>query len=82
MTIQEIAQEVYSTLSPEEKQYIISLSEADLISLHYSLGMEIRNQYVWHRQPEDAMNPHPDDISREIVKAIWEIATLESGMAE
>jgi hypothetical protein len=80
VTIQKIAQEVYSTLSSEEKQYITNLPEIDLIGLYYGLGTTIRNQYLWNKSiPENASSPHTDDICAEIIKAIWEIATSKSG---
>jgi S-methylmethionine-dependent homocysteine/selenocysteine methylase len=79
MRIQEIAQEVHSTLSAEEKQYITSISEPNLINLYYGPGTAIQNQYLWHKQKlEDAVSPHMDVISCEIIRAIWEIAKSEN----
>jgi len=79
MRIQDIAMEVHSTLSAEEKHYIISLSEPNLINLYYGPETAIQNQYLWHKQKlENAVSPHMDVISCEIIRAIWEIATSES----
>jgi len=83
MRIQDIAQEVHSTLSADEKQYIISLSEPNLMSLYYGPETAIQNQYLWHKQKlEDAVSPHVDVISCEIIRAIWEIAKSESCQSE
>ena len=66
------------TLSEKDKQAIIE--SKDLIDFHYSLGMWIRNNWLYERSAEeidslckafklDSLIFEPDDMSMEIIKA-------------
>lgn len=66
------------TLSEKDKQAIIE--SKDLIDFHYSLGMWIRNNWLYERSAEeidslckafklDSLIFEPDDVSMEIIEA-------------
>lgn len=51
-TIDEIAEKVLSTLPENEKIYLRSLSESDMIYFHDIMGRSIRNEYkLWNGSP-------------------------------
>ena len=78
-TLDEAAGVVIATLSDEDKTYIAGMAEGDLIGLHFSLGMWIRNNLgLWQgnqelmqsiRQRTPAI--HPDDVSMVIIEEAW-----------
>jgi hypothetical protein len=81
-TVEEAVEWLMETLSQEEKEEIAALSEEDLIELHLSLGMAIRNEFgLWRNSALLAdcgrvlygqeRLPHPDDASMAIIKALW-----------
>lgn len=50
-TIQEAVDRLALTLSQAEKDDIAGMTEADLIDLHFGLGMRIRNEFgLWRNQ--------------------------------
>ena len=79
-TIDEGVGVVIATLSDEERASIADLAQAQLIGLHFGLGMWIRNHLgLWRgndglmqaiRERDQAI--HPDDASMVIVEAVWE----------
>ena len=74
MTFDFIVKDILGFISNEDKLFLKSFNEKDLISLHSSFGRNIRNTYnLWHEPLEDEnyKNKHPDDISMEIIKTIW-----------
>jgi len=58
------------------------MQEDDLINLHFSLGIEIRNAFGLHDQDSPLLKSlglfvHPDDVSMVIINALWKkIRTL------
>ena len=74
--INKIADDLIDKLSDNAKIQLWSLDSDDLISLHSSLGQDIRNEYnLWSTEwvPElvngiDISKDHPDNVSMEIIK--------------
>lgn len=74
--INKIADDLIDKLSDNAKIQLGSLDSDDLISLHSSLGQDIRNEYnLWSTEwvPElvngvDISKDHPDNVSMEIIK--------------
>ena len=54
---------------------ISAMPEGDLITLHFGLGMEIRNAFGLHdlcsKLLSDCDEVHPDDASGVIIKELW-----------
>ncbi len=77
-----------STLSPEQIDAIRRMSKGELITLHFSLGMYIRNEFgLWQGNDKllracypEVSDPYlreivmhdPDGASRRIIEALWE----------
>jgi uncharacterized protein DUF6794 len=75
-TISEAIERLQDILSPDEKRYIAVMDENDLIDLHFSLGLEIRNAFGLHdvdsQLQADCKTTHPDDAAGVIVRKLWE----------
>jgi len=75
-TIAEAVGRLMLILDGEQKIAIASMQEDDLIDLHFSLGMLIRNGFSLHQPGSkllaDCEVIHPDDASGVIVKALWD----------
>lgn len=84
--VDQIIEEVYGwyLLTPEDAQHSFKTSKKkDLISLHHSLGRNIRNNFeLWKLEWEPEidsrgvdMSPyHPDEVSMTIIEKVWERA--------
>jgi len=84
-TVTEAVERLLLILDGEQKIAIAAMHENDLIDLHFSLGMAIRNVFGLHEpgskllvsinntiHPDALYNSvHPDDASGVIVKAVW-----------
>jgi hypothetical protein len=78
-TVDEAAGVVLATLSDEDKGRIAGMAEADLIGLHFGLGMWIRNNLgLWQGNQalmqsirQHTPDIHPDDVSMVIIEAVW-----------
>lgn len=64
--------------SEQDKRTLKSMQFEDLIKLHFSLGMEIRNRYhLWSKSNPyvDGNDPegpnHPDQMSMRIIETCW-----------
>ena len=67
-------------LDDKQKIALATLQEDDLIYLHFSLGMAIRNAFGLHHADSKLLAScntviHPDDVSELIIKALWEQLT-------
>jgi hypothetical protein len=67
-------------LSLKDKTTIANMAETDLVDLHFSLGLSIRNRYLYPRNEkllescrQEAKDKylHWDEASRVIIKALW-----------
>lgn len=68
-----IAQDVIATLSEEDKLYM--KNHPDPFEYHFSLGLGIRNTYIYGNEKYDFLMP--DDVSGDIIKIIIEKLTEE-----
>ena len=74
-TVDEAVTRLISVLDNEHKQAIAMMQEDDLINLHFSLGIEIRNAFGLHDQDSPLLKSlgyfvHPDDVSMVIINAL------------
>ena len=65
--IEKVAKQVIETLSDEDKKYICE--HPNPITYHFTLGMYIRNKYIYNNSEFDLF-PMPDDISNMIIEKI------------
>ena len=66
-------------LTAEQKNEIAVMQEDDLIDLHFTLGLAIRNAFGLHDLGSmllaDCETPHPDDGAGVIIKTLWDKLT-------
>ncbi len=67
-TVDEAVNRLICVLDDDHKQAIATMQEDDLINLHFSLGIEIRNAFGLHDQDSPLLKSlglfvHPDDVS-------------------
>jgi hypothetical protein len=80
VTIDEAVGVVIAALSEEERASIAGLAQAQLIGLHFGLGLWIRNSLGLGEGNDELMQAirerdqsiHPDSASMVIVEALWE----------
>ena len=74
-TVIEAVNRLMMVLDGEQKITIATLREEDLIALHFSLGMAIRNAFGLHKPDSKLLVScdviHPDDASGVIIKELW-----------
>jgi hypothetical protein len=75
-TVDEAVDQLVVILDGEQKAAIAVMREEDLIDLHFSLGMAIRNAFGLHTPDSKlkvSFGPHiqADDISVEIINKLW-----------
>jgi hypothetical protein len=74
-TVNEAVERLMTVLEDEEKSEIRSMTEDDLIDLHFSLGMAIRNAFdlhvPWSKLLASCGVAHPDDASGMIINKLW-----------
>ena len=76
-TVDEAVDRLMMVLDDEQKIALIIMQEDDLINLHFSLGIAIRNAFGLHHVDSNLLAScdiatHPDDVSEVIIKALWE----------
>jgi hypothetical protein len=76
-TVDEAVDRLMMVLDDEQKIDIATLQEYDLIYLHFTLGLAIRNAFRLHHADSKLLAScnsaiHPDDVSEVIIKALWE----------
>ncbi|MGZ8187832.1 MAG: DUF6794 domain-containing protein [Methylosarcina sp.] len=74
-TVAETIDWLMDILDDEEKASFAAMREEELINLHFSLGLAIRNAFGLH-EPESKLlascgMAHPDVASEMIVKMLW-----------
>jgi hypothetical protein len=79
-TFDEAVDRLMMVLDDQQKIALATLQEDDLINLHFSLGMAIRNAFGLHQVDSKLLAScntaiHPDDVSGVIIKALWEQLT-------
>ena len=74
-TVDEAVDRLMSVLEDEHKADLAIMQEKDLIDLHFSLGMAIRNIFRLHEPGSKLLAScgvlHPDDASRVIMHKLW-----------
>lgn len=58
-------------LDGEQKIAIAVMRKEDLINLHFSLGMAIRNAFGLYEQGNKLLASYADDASEEIIRELW-----------
>jgi len=75
-TVDEAVDRLLLVLSDEQKVEIVAIKEDDLIDLHFTLGLAIRNAFGLHDLGSklllDCSVVHPDDASGVIINTLWE----------
>jgi len=81
-TVEEAVDRLMMVLNDDQRLSIALMQENDLIDLHFSLGIEIRNAFELH-DPDSllvkSLGPfvHPDDVSMVIINDLWKRLTQE-----
>ena len=80
-SVEEAVAFLIDKLSLKEKDQIAKMSQKDLILLHFSLGLGIRNEFGLWAGNKDLLescaivvgekNIHPDDASSVIITELW-----------
>jgi hypothetical protein len=79
-TVDEAVNILTNELSLKDKNTIANMAEGDLIDLHFSLGLSVRNRFLYPRNEEllescrqEAMDKylHWDQASAVIIRALW-----------
>jgi len=76
-TVDEAVNRLMAVLDNEHKQAVAMMQEEDLINLHFSLGIGIRNAFRLHDQDSPLLKSlgyfvHSDDASGVIITKLWE----------
>ena len=81
-TITETVDRLLTVLDDEHKAAIAAMPQEELINLHFSLGMAIRNAFGFWDSNSPLLNScepmHPDDISDQIIHELWQRLTQTS----
>jgi len=74
-TINEAVEQLMLILTDIQKSEVASLPENELLFLHFTIGVAIRDGFNLHdlNSPlfKDCKVEHPDDASGVIIKALW-----------
>lgn len=73
--LERIANEVIADLSEEDKEYMVL--NPDPIMYHFTLGMYIRNQYIYEKEEFANFIGQPDDVSNDIIELVIEKLSSE-----
>ena len=83
-TMEEAVERVINALKPEELNKLLSAPKGDLPKFHFDLGLWIRNNFklfdnenplikdIRSRNPKYRFLIDPDEISTDIIEAVWE----------
>ena len=75
-TVEEAVNRLLIILSDEQKATLADRQEVDLIDLHFSLGLAIRNAFKLHQAESTLLAScgvtHSDDASFLLIKALWQ----------
>jgi hypothetical protein len=78
VTVEETVRDILPRLSRLEKLRIMFMKKEDTASLHFELGLWIRNRYgLWRGNEKLILSAcgfrcHPDEASGKIVDAVWQ----------
>lgn len=75
-TINETVDRLLTVLDDEHKVVIAAMPQDELINLHFSLGLAIRNAFRFWDSNSPLLNSskpmHPDDLSDQIIRELWQ----------
>jgi hypothetical protein len=71
-TIDEAIERLLDELNPEDIERIRQMIQSELISLHFNLGMYIRNNFGLWKGSSPLAKGHTDSTSMSIIKAFWQ----------
>ena len=85
-TFDEIVDEIVQTMDEDSRNTLKEMKKDDLIIFHHTAGRHIRNEYgLW--KPDNPLisgyetatdeTKHPDTVSMNIIKSIWEKVNKE-----
>ncbi len=77
-TLKEVLDKILSEMSLPDRNRLKKIKEDDLIMLHHTLGMQIRNVFLlWDgninlaKDMDLAKDTHADEVSQKIIEALW-----------
>jgi hypothetical protein len=74
-TVDKAVDQLVVILDGEQKATLAAMREEDLIDLHFSLGMAIRNAFRLHEPGSQLLAScgvaQPDDASEVIIRELW-----------
>jgi len=71
-TVDEAVKRLLVILTDDEKWEIKTMAKDDLIFLHFSLGIQIRNAFGLNSGNTTLLNSRcPDDVSIEVIEVLW-----------
>ena len=84
-SVAEAVSALLALIKPEDKEQIRRMNQKDLMELHFTLGMYIRNNFgFWQgnrRLLADCGNANADDASGVIIEALWRTLQKQAGPA-
>ncbi|RIX59290.1 hypothetical protein D3P08_03805 [Paenibacillus nanensis] len=71
-SVEEAADHIIANdIDQSTRDHVLQLDRGELISLHFTLGMYVRNNYEVTITDDDPMFPtHPDDVSFKVLEEI------------
>lgn len=78
VTVEEVVRDILPRIAPFDKLYMMVTNKEHLISMHFTLGLTIRNRYgLWRGNEKLILSAcgvpcHPDDASGKILEAVWQ----------
>lgn len=76
VSLEEAVEILIRGMSPDDRKYVASIPQDDLLGKTYSWGMGIRNGWrLWDRDSplmQQFPGKQPDDVSRLVIEAAWE----------
>lgn len=71
LSVTEIADCIMGELTDEDIEDMASLPQSDLIALHNTMGVDIRNTFGLWIENNPNVEFHPDDTSMDVVTLLW-----------
>jgi len=72
-TFAEAVDRLADMLAPDDREYLAAMDQGDLVKLHFTYGMWIRNAWLWGNPAlvEACGADHPDHASGALISALW-----------
>lgn len=76
LTLDAAVERLLGRMTEPDRELVRNTAEDDLIGFHFGWAMGIRHEFgLWRGNSQllaSCGNPHPDDASMVIVRAVWE----------